>query len=799
MNPVRPHSVRQKLLIMVLIANMFALTAAGGALLYHDLNEYRSSSAAALATLAGILGQGSGVALEFDDAKVARENLSLLSVHPNIMAAAIFDADGKLFAVYGDATLTTSLPTGLSDEHVHFGNNALAVTKKINVPTGMVGTVYLIQKFSITEWLHNYLMILGIILALSLALSLFISTRLQRSISDPIRAISTTARQVMERRDYNLRANKSTNDEIGQLADDFNSMLETLQHEIAERTAAERGVRQFNAELEQRVADRTAELSVANQRLVLRTEEAETANRAKADFLANMSHEIRTPMNAILGLAYLLEQSDLDDEAADLIKKIRSAGRSLQSIINDILDLSKIDAGRLEIEHVPFSIVDVIDNLVSITAANLGDKAIDLVVSPPPNIDGELIGDALRLEQVLINLVGNAIKFTIEGSIIVDIQTIARGEKKLQLRFSVKDTGIGIPPENQAKIFSAFTQADVSTTRRFGGTGLGLTICRHLVSLMGGEIGVISEPGKGSEFWFTLPFDWRPSVEHKTITPSVLEILIVDDNKVSGENLEQLVRSLGWSPTRASSSEVAIQQIHSKSGSKNKFNILLLDWKAGDAVEIARTMAKTFKQDLPPTILVMPPFAREELPDDLGNIASVLNKPVTSSSLYNTIGEVLHLRKSANTTPGSPPKAKVKRINDVHVLVVDDNAVNREVAMRFLKSEGARVSLAEDGKAAVEWITQNLTDVDIVLMDVQMPVMDGYEATRHLRALPGGAELPIIALTAGVFETQIDAARAAGMNAVVTKPFNINELIEAIKNLLPVPPAAPDTDKSVDE
>lgn len=783
MNSIRLRSVRQKLLLIVLLANVFSLTAAGGSLLYYDLSQYRSNTAAALITLAGILGQSNAVALDFDDSTVANENLSLLRANPNIVTAAIFTANGEMFAAYGEEQIELLAPANLHVDSFFFSNGELAVTKRIITPNGTEGTVYLIQQFNLTAWLQDYLIILSTILAIALALSLFISTRLQRWISGPIHAISNVAREVMEERKYHLRAAKSTEDEIGQLTDDFNGMLGTLEHEIAERTTAEHEVRALNTKLEQRVAERTTELRIANQRLVSRTEEAETANRAKADFLANMSHEIRTPMNAILGLAYLLEQSDLDADSADLIKKIRNAGRSLQSIINDVLDLSKIEAGRLEIEQIPFNIIDVIDNLVSITSGNLGQKDIELIISPPPVIRGQLIGDALRIEQVLINLVGNAIKFTATGSIIVDIRTIAEEAEKVQLRFSVKDTGIGILQENQQQIFSAFTQADVSTTRRFGGTGLGLAICRQLVTLMGGEIGVISEAGKGSEFWFTLPFECSPEPDQQSLKLTKLDILIVDNNKISNENLGHIVRSLSWSPTQAPSAEVAIQKIRSKAESNNQYDALLIDWKTGsNGLDVAKMIQKACLDHLPPIILMMSAFSRDEFSDESGLINNILDKPVTSSSLYNIISDLLQPHKKALAEPS---KNRIKRIPDVHVLVVDDNVVNREVAMRFLKSEGAHVSLAQDGKEAVDWISENISTLDLVLMDVQMPLMDGYEATRHLRALPQCADLPIIALTAGVLESQLDAAREAGMNAVVTKPFNINELIEAIQKLVP--------------
>jgi len=558
-------TVRHKLLLMVMVANFLTLMIAALILLSHNFMEQREKAATTLSTLAGTLGQASAAALEFDDLKVAKENLIQLRENPGIISAALYKPDKTLFASYiFDASATTQVPSSPLSEGFSFDNGELAVFKTIETSQGTMGIVFIKEHYNIFGWLYNYLIILGSILLMSLTLGLVISSRLQRWISGPIQAVSSVARQVMQQRNYQLRAVKSTEDEIGQLADDFNGMLEALEHEISERSSAEQAVRLMNSELEQRVADRTTELKLANERLVLRTEEAETANQAKADFLANMSHEIRTPMNAILGLAYLLHQQKLDTNSEDLVKKIRNAGRSLQSIINDVLDFSKIEAGRLEIENTQFRLSDVLDNLAGIMAANTGDKDIELVISPPPDMGGNLLGDALRLEQILINLTSNAIKFTDHGMVSVGINLQSRTRDNVTLRFSVCDTGIGIPIDKQTNIFTAFTQADVSTTRRYGGTGLGLTICRHLVTKMGGEIGVNSTPGQGSEFWFTIPFSFQALVE--LIPPEIagLNVLIVDDSEVARETLALTARSIGWNPTEAESGQTALEKLDTR-------------------------------------------------------------------------------------------------------------------------------------------------------------------------------------------------------------------------------------------
>lgn len=784
------RSVRQKLLLMVLVANFFTLVAAGSALLYHDLMDSRAKTASSLSVLADIIGQGSAAALEFDDPKVANENLAQLRANPNIVAAAVYTAKGALFAQYiRDQGHWNSIPAIPEADNSRFGGTELTVFRRITTAREVVGTIYLKERYELSVWLRNYLIILGTVLLASLIIGTLISSRLQRWISDPIQAVSTVARQVMEQRNYHLRATKSTEDEIGQLADAFNGMLQTLEHEIAERSAAEQAVRTFNTELEQRVTDRTAELQVVNQTLVVRTEEAEAANRAKANFLANMSHEIRTPMNGILGLAYLLDQKQLEADASDMVKKIRNAGRSLQSIINDILDFSKIEAGRLEIEQAPFHLTDVFDNLAGIMAANAGDKNIELVIAPPPDIGGHLLGDALRLEQILINLTGNAIKFTDHGEVTVGIDVLARDKKMLTLRFSVKDSGLGIPLEKQAQIFSAFSQADVSTTRRFGGTGLGLTICRHLVTKMGGEIGVISEPGRGSEFWFSIPFEWAASTELAPPDMASLEVLIADDSEIARENLALTARSIGWNPTKTESGAEAIQVVRSKFEGHATFDVMLVDWKMPgmDGLAVANLIRNTYTHDALPIVLMVTAFSREELlkQPNIDAVDGILTKPVTTSSLYNGVAEALRRRGYHGSFKVLQPPAghKGKKIPRVRVLVVDDSEINREVALRILEGEGALVSLANDGQAAVDWLSNHPDAVDIVLMDVQMPIMDGYEATRQIRLLPQGANLPIVALTAGAFRAQQEAAQKAGMTAFVSKPFHVEELLDTIQRL----------------
>lgn len=523
-----------------------------------------------------------------------------------------------------------------------------------------------------------------------------------------------------------------------------------------------------------------------NLELSERAQSAEVASRAKADFLANMSHEIRTPMNAILGLAHVLEQARLPDDASDLVRKIRSAGRTLLGIINDILDFSKIEAGRLELEQVPFRLGDVLDNLSTIMSTNAGNKDIELIIAPPPAGIDQLCGDALRLEQILINLTSNAIKFTDSGYVEVTITTLAADDKQIALQFSVRDSGIGISEEHRQEIFAPFSQADASTTRRFGGTGLGLAICRRLVAQMKGEMSVTSILGKGSEFRFSLTFGRVATTQFSQPAMAHLDVLIADDSPIAREALRRTAVSLGWKATTVSGGESAVQRVLAQHVKRGAREVLVLDWKMPgmDGLHAARTIHEALKGDHEPIVIMVTAHSRDDLlasPD--GHLAdAVLNKPVTASMLYDAVAKAYRAHDGDNAVAFSTRRGG-QRLAGLRILVVDDSDINREVAQHIFTDEGAAVSSANDGREAVDWLLAHPGQVDIVLMDVQMPVMDGYEATRLIRRTPALAGLPVVALTAGVFKEQQEAALAAGMSEFIAKPFDVDAAIALIREL----------------
>jgi CheY-like chemotaxis protein/two-component sensor histidine kinase len=497
-----------------------------------------------------------------------------------------------------------------------------------------------------------------------------------------------------------------------------------------------------------------------------------------------MSHEIRTPMNAVLGFAYLLEKRRLGSEDLNLVRKISVAGQALLGLINDILDLSKIEAGRLQIEQAPFQLGEVLDNLASIMSANAGNKDIELVVGAVPKGAEFLKGDAQRLSQILINLTGNAIKFTEHGEVTVLIALAAKQNDRVTLRFSVHDTGIGIPLENQKEIFLAFAQADSTTTRRFGGTGLGLAITQLLVHLMGGEIGVNSEPEKGSEFWFTASFETAKSPHYAAPEMAMQHVLIADDNEAARDMLATAARSLGWKAETVASGEAALAQTLVQVRGNAPFDVLLLDWRMPgmDGLAAGKAVQEALAQQTPPVIIMVTAYSREALlREPWASVAdAILEKPVTASRLYNAIAE--GKRRHSGEVRVAPVRAGGRRLPGLRVLVVDDSEINCEVARRILEAEGASVEVAESGPAALE-LLDGRSQIDAVLMDVQMPVMDGYEATRRIRAIAGREKLAVIALTAGVLGQEQTAALNAGMSGFIAKPFNVDEMMDILQEL----------------
>ena len=530
------------------------------------------------------------------------------------------------------------------------------------------------------------------------------------------------------------------------------------------------------------VQDITAQKSAEGNLLEAR-DAAQAANRSKADFLANMSHEIRTPLNAILGMAYLLERGNRDADATSMLHKIRIAGRSLLGIINDILDVSKIEAGAMALERNWFLLQDVIDTVAATMGVAVGAKPIALLVRPLPPLAASVLGDALRIEQLLVNLTSNAIKFTDSGSVELTVEAYARGEGEAELQFRVTDTGIGVAATEQENIFSPFIQADSSTTRRYGGSGLGLTICKQIVTLLGGEIGMHSVPGAGSTFWFNLVLPVRPALCASSPEMVDLEVWIDAADDPAHDALADTARALGWHVHSIASGADALACGHG-TGRSALPGVLILNCPPGAAcMATARALRADGTADASAIVMLMSTYQAASFENDPERALAdaLLTRPVTSSTLYNAVLEAK--RKRLGRDVAAAPRPVSQSLDGVRVMVVDDSGINRDVAARILAEEGAQVILAENGRKAIDWLLAHPGAIDLVLMDVQMPVMDGIEATRILRSMPAFAQLPIVALTAGAFSAHQDAARDAGMNHFIAKPFDIPMMIELIRRL----------------
>ena len=770
--------IRYKLLGIVLVSAAVSLFGATLALLLNKFADDRAALTAHARGVARIIATNSTAALAFGDVENGQEILKALIHEPNVIGAHLHDASGDLFASYQNPAFDLDLNSeldrsakllyqapGVTTDHPDIAEvqgDYFSVGEAILVGDRELGSIHLAIDLQHLYSALNRQALIGFgVFSMALLLAAILASRLQRMISSPLSNLADAMRNVSMTRDYGVRLEKTQEDEIGTLMDAFNDMLEQIE--------------------------------TRDQALRDAKEGAETANRAKSRFLATMSHEIRTPMNGVMGMAELMQHTELTERQTEYLNVIQRSSHALLNIINDILDFSKIEAGKLDLEQTEFDLRNRVEEAVSNLANSAHRKGLELYLDLAPDLVCKVIGDPGRIQQIITNLVNNAIKFTEQGEIVVHGENVQIADERVGVRFEVRDTGIGMAPEIQDHIFDSFSQADSSTTRRYGGTGLGLAIVRELTEMMGGSISVESSPGIGSCFRFTIQLgcvgsrldDGLSQIEEFADLP----VLIIDDNQTNQRILQKQLTAWKLRPTLATTEDEALGklQVAVNQGDPIHFVLLAQQLSTMSGNVIATAIRDNHALRDLPLIMMGSVSSQKDRDEAMALVDCFLAKPIRQEQLLECIQQAI---KDASGRAGGSAKItaefEVSTFHGLRVLMVEDNPVNQVVAEEMLKSLDCEVTLVGDGQAALERLQED--EFELVLMDCHLPVLDGYQATRAIRARENQLKLPhlpVIALTAFAMTGDRERTLQAGMDDYLSKPYTREQLANMLQRWNP--------------